>query len=108
MKPILYLSGRISDPDPDVERRNLLYFKVREDHWKRHFPRIFNPARHKVDGWTWEDYLAYDLLYIFENRPIMMMLRGWQYSHGARLERALARNLGLVILYEMEIRCEHI
>lgn len=99
---LLYLSGRISDPDPEIERRNIIRFKVREDHWRHQFPRIFNPARHKVDGWTWEDYIIHDLLFIQNNRPVMMMLRGWKYSRGARLEWAFARQLGLVILYEKE------
>lgn len=100
MSSILYLSGRISDPDPEVEKANILYFKVRADHWRHQFPRVFNPALHMVEGWTWEDYMVHDLLYIYNERPIMMMLRGWQYSRGARLERAFASQLGLLILYE--------
>jgi hypothetical protein len=104
---ILYLSGRISDPDPEVEKQNLLYFKVREDFWRHRFPRIYNPARHTHEGWTWEEYLAHDLLYIHRYRPILMMLRGWRYSRGARLERIFSRNLGLVILYEKELLNEY-
>lgn len=101
---ILYLSGRISDPDPAKEKQNVLTFKVKADKWRKRFPQIHNPADVTHEGWTWERYLARDLKWILDNRPILMMLEGWQFSLGAKLEREFAQELGLVVLYEVPPR----
>lgn len=97
---IVYLSGPISDPNPQVEYRNKLRFRFLSLKLLNKFKNIYNPAEMHEPNWKWEDYLAYDLLWIMKNRPVMYMMLGWETSAGARLERALAQQLGLLCLYE--------
>lgn len=58
---------------------------------------VFNPARLEVEGKTWEWYLARDMKWIYENKPALYMLPGWQESRGARLEYELAKLLNLQV-----------
>lgn len=96
-----YLSGRISDPNPNVMQNNLEYFcRVEEELTKRGIS-VFNPAKIKGDGKSWEWYLAYCLKWINDNRPVIYLLNGWEDSRGARLEVAFAKRLDLAIIYPM-------
>lgn len=62
--------------------------------------QVFNPADLETEGYAWEDYLARDLLWITQNKPVLYMMKGWEESRGARLEFALAKLMGLEITYE--------
>lgn len=62
---------------------------------------VFNPAKLEVVGGApWEWYLARDLKHICEERPSLYMLKGWEDSLGARLEKEFATLLGLPIEFE--------
>lgn len=49
--------------------------------------------------YTWNDYMIEDIKGLFECDGIYM-LRDWQESVGARIELAIAKELGLQIFYE--------
>lgn len=73
-----------------------VFFLVERELIARGFD-VFNPARMEVDGKPWEWYLARDMKWIYENRPALYMLPGWQESRGARLEYELAKLLHLPV-----------
>lgn len=57
---------------------------------------VINPADNGVvDGWSWSDYLRLDLRLLTECDAIVL-LPGWAQSRGARLERHVAKELGLI------------
>lgn len=56
---------------------------------------VENPAdKGIVDGWTWADYLKYDIRAITMCDGIAL-LPGWAESRGARLEITVADGLGM-------------
>lgn len=60
-----------------------------------------NPCR-KVpfnESWKWEDYMREDLKLLADCTAIYM-LKGWRKSRGARLEKLVAKKLGLKIMHE--------
>ena len=63
---------------------------------------VLNPA-----GWpeqpTWEDYLRVDLAMLSRYADAIMLLDGWEHSRGARTEAAMARGLGLPVLFEAQL-----
>ena len=48
---------------------------------------------------TWKDYMMKDIDVLFDCQHIYMM-RGWKDSRGARVEHAIAKELGMEIIYE--------
>jgi hypothetical protein len=48
---------------------------------------------------TWEEYMVLCVKYLFECEAIYMQI-DWGQSKGARVEHAIARELGLIIYYE--------
>jgi hypothetical protein len=97
----LYISGKITDNDPKKQLANLRKFDDKATELKGMWANIFNPATLETgEDTAWEVYLARDLKFIFENRPDIMMLKHWEQSKGAKLERAVAKILGLNIFYE--------
>lgn len=50
---------------------------------------------------TWHDYMADDIAELLKCDAIYM-LKDWGQSKGARLEYLIARDLGLVVLFEGE------
>lgn len=93
-----YLSGPITDSDPEIQKKNLARFYEVE---KRLGERCLNPAEHgDSDERTYESYLVQDLILIMAHRPEMYMLKDWITSRGARLEHELALQLSLPITYE--------
>lgn len=98
----VYISGKITDSNKQKQRDNLELFNKKEIELMNIWPKVFNPASMETkDETPWEIYLAKDLKFIFENKPDMFMLKNWQDSKGAKLERAVARILGLNIYYEV-------
>ena len=63
---------------------------------------VLNPA-----GWpeqpTYEDYLRVDLAMLSRYADAIMLLDGWEHSRGARAEAAMARGLGLPVLFEAQL-----
>lgn len=50
-----------------------------------------------LEGWTWEQYLTYDLKEILERCKGLAVLDDWQKSRGASLEVYVARALGMKV-----------
>lgn len=93
-----YISGKITDVNREKELANMqLFYDAEERLLKEGYKDIFNPAKLEKDGFTWEQYLARDLYYIFENKPTILLLPNWHKSRGARLEVETAKLLGLEI-----------
>lgn len=97
-----YISGRISDETREKELENLRRFVEKETELTEQGIEVFNPGSPEEvkEGWTWEEYLARDIKFIFENKPTLYMLTGWEQSRGARLEYQVAKLLSLPIIYE--------
>lgn len=102
MKPIYYLSGKITDVTREKELFNMEVFNQTERDLTNRGFNVFNPATLEIDGGTWEWYLARDLKYIVENRPIIYLIDGnWRESKGAKLEVEFAKLLGLSVIDSM-------
>jgi len=93
-----YLSGKITDVTRELEKANLQKFHDLEKELVARGFDVFNPAKLEQDGMTWEQYLSRDLLWIYDNRPMLYLMEGWQDSRGARLEVEFAKLLGLSII----------
>lgn len=94
-----YLSGKISNGGSEASTFD--QFNEEETRLVAEGHEVFNPAKLEVEGGaSWEWYLSRDLKYIYENRPTMFMLKGWEQSQGARLECEFAKLLGLTIEYK--------
>ena len=98
-KTLYYLSGKITDTTREKELLNMQrFFDVEADLLKRGFA-VFNPARLEVEDAPWEYYLARDLKYILEHKPLIYLIsRDWVTSRGAMLEVEMARLLNLPII----------
>src|ERR1035437_9903158 len=94
----LYLCGKITDTSRELEKANLRkFFEVENELRDRGFD-VCNPAKFETDGKPWEWYLAHDLKFIYENRPMIYLMEGWRESRGARLEVEFAKLCGLQII----------
>lgn len=96
----IYISGAISNEDPQKEAANVARFAEVAKWLKRTGHKVHNPAAYKREGWTWEMYLAYDLKWIHDHLPTMYFMEGWRDSRGSRLEYEYALLLNLNITYE--------
>lgn len=65
---------------------------------------VINPAA-TIDrpGWTWADWMIFDL-HLLRKADVLMSLPGSEQSHGARTEREFARGLGIPVLDLAEAR----
>jgi hypothetical protein len=101
IKDCVYISGKITASDPKKQLANLRKFDEKEKELKDVWKEIFNPAKLETSEETpWEVYLARDLKWIYDNRPDMYFMKGWEQSKGARLEKQFAKLLGLNMFYE--------
>jgi hypothetical protein len=101
-KPI-YISGAITNSDKIIQKLNVVKFFEVEKELKKLGRPIFNPARTEFEKPEWTEYnqfLAYDLIYIITHKPDMYMMDGWEDSKGALLELEIAKQLCLDITYE--------
>jgi len=51
------------------------------------------------DNLSWKDYMIADIRELF-NCDAIYMLKDWRYSKGARIEKSIAKELGLKIFYQ--------
>jgi len=105
MNKKIYIAGPMSG----YESYNFEAFFYRAALIRQQGDTPINPAQHDVDkmlkGWVYkpEDYdevIAYDLDLIQREADALYMLRGWNFSNGARLEHKKALELGIPIEYE--------
>lgn len=87
----LYISG----PMTGIEDYNFPAFNAAAADLTAAGYDVENPAdKGLIEGWDWEDYLRYDIKQLMDCDGIAM-LRGWNSSRGARLERDVAEGLGM-------------
>lgn len=94
----VYISGGITNA-----KNYKQHFNNAEKLLRKYFSQVYNPASFSFDcmvkEMSWEDYMKYDLQFLIECNYIYM-LKGWFFSKGARLERKIAKKLGIIVLYE--------
>jgi hypothetical protein len=105
----IYISGKITDPDPQIEEENKQAFCEAEKFLKNFIPeaQIYNPvvvvnswsSIYDIDRPSYKQALYHAMEYIWVCDTIYM-LRGWKESLGAQAELALAKALKLDIIYE--------
>ena len=81
----IYISGKISDV---AEKLQSLGHEVT------------NPLYNGLSETDpWEDHIAKDIINLIGCEGIYM-LQGWEDSQGARIEHAIAKEIGLKVMYE--------
>jgi hypothetical protein len=105
----IYISGKITDPDPQIEEKNKQAFYEAEKFLKNFIPeaQIYNPvvimnswsSIYDVDRPSYKQALYNVMEYIWVCDTIYM-LKGWEESFGATAEHVLAKALKLDIIYE--------
>lgn len=93
----IYLSGKISGTDLDYVRR--LFDKVATT-LRALGHQVINPLCNGLsEADPWEDHIAKDIINLMDCEGIYM-LQGWEDSQGARIEHAVAKEIGLKVMYE--------
>lgn len=102
----IYLSGQITGLFEVDALRNFIDAEVQASRFLiKVLPKnvqiaIINPMtlKHKKNA-NWEDYMVKDISELFKCQAIFM-LNNWTNSKGARIERAIAHEMGITILYQ--------
>ena len=93
----IYLSGKISGTDLNYVRR--LFNKVATT-LQALGHEVINPLCNGLsEAAPWEEHIAKDIINLIDCEGIYM-LQGWEDSQGARIEHAVAKELGKVVFYE--------
>ncbi len=93
----IYLSGKISGTDLDYVRR--LFDKVATT-LRALGHEVINPLCNGLpETASWEEHIAKDIINLIDCEGIYM-LQGWEDSQGARIEHAVAKELGKAVFYE--------
>jgi hypothetical protein len=94
----VYISGKITGL-PIEEAKAL--FDAAAAHISRNGETPVNPMELVPYNpeWEWKDYMLKDLELLFDCKAIYM-LNNWGSSKGARIERAIAIEHGMEILYQ--------
>jgi len=93
----IYISGPITGHPIS---RAMEWFNTAEYFLKEQGYEVFNPLSIASDSeLTWIEYMVYDIGKLFECDGIYM-LKGWGHSRGARIEYAIAKEMGLNIMFQ--------
>lgn len=97
---MIYISGKITGLPIEVAKENFQTAKA-ELRKAYEFEKIVNPMEVVPfnEQWTWHDYMVEDIKYLLKCSAIYM-LKNWGDSKGARIERAIAIESGLQIMYQ--------
>lgn len=90
----IYLSGPMRGIDDD----NKPAFKVWAEALRQIGHEVYSPHE-EPDGLTRREYFERDTLYICKHAEGIAMMPGWEASEGAFAEWALARAIGLEVIY---------
>lgn len=93
----IYISGPISGKPGD----NRVAFRIMQLELERAGHTAINPHNIlcPVRKPRWEDYMKADLIEMLACDKLVM-LTGWWWSRGARMEHSIAKKLGLIIDYQ--------
>lgn len=96
----VYISGRITGNPHYMQD-----FERAEQFLSCALVEVVNPCKVSPfdENKTWRDYMRDDLKALVDCSGVYM-LRGWWRSKGARLERHVAKKLGLEVVYETRRR----
>lgn len=98
-----YISGKITGLSTTTARRK---FNTAETLLQLKGYNPINPMKmHSTHNKTWEQYMVTDISELLHCDAIYM-LKNWGTSKGARIEYAIAKELGLKIMYEGEFNNE--
>lgn len=94
----LYLSGPITGLDPQATADK---FAAAEEYYRAQGYKVTNPIRHglKADA-LWAEHIGKDITLLL-GCDCMVLLEGWEYSRGCRIEVAVAKVEG-IDTYEAE------
>ena len=96
---IAYLSG----PMTGLPDNGYPAFQVAAERLRAQGVQIISPHEIIPPGagpWTWAQHMRVDLAALL-TADVIVMLPGWETSRGARLEKAVAEALGLVVDYTL-------
>lgn len=93
----IYISGQITGLDIKVAAENFEQAELKLAE-VGHAP--VNPMKIVPydPEWTWEDYMVADIRALFGCEAIFM-LSNWEQSKGARIEHAIATQMGIAVHY---------
>ncbi len=95
----IYISGKITETDITETRAK---FKATQELIEKMGHEAINPFNIiDVPGLPWEAYMIAGMSWLFDCDAIFM-LRGWKTSKGARIERAIAREMKMNIYYDIK------
>ena len=93
----IYLSGKISGTDLSHTRKR---FSDVATTLRALGHEVVNPLCNGLsEAAPWEEHIAKDIINLMDSEGIYM-LQGWEDSQGARIEHAVAKELGLKVMYE--------
>lgn len=93
----LYISGKISSTDLTHTRKR---FSDVADKLQSLGHEVINPLCNGLSETApWEEQIAKDIINLIDCEGIYM-LQGWEDSQGARIEHAVAKEIGLRVMYE--------
>ena len=96
---IAYLSGPMTGL-PDL---NYPAFEAAAERLRSQGVQVISPHEITPPGagpWSWAQHMRVDLAALL-TADVIVMLPGWEGSRGARLEKAVAEALGLVVDYSL-------
>ena len=96
---ILYLSG----PMTGLPDNGYPAFEAAAERLRSQGVQVISPHEITPPGagpWSWEAHMRVDLAALL-TADVIVMLPGWEGSRGARLEKAVAEALGLVVDYSL-------
>lgn len=66
---------------------------------------IFNPSNITIENGSWSDYMDVCIYNLIDCEKIIM-LKGWDKSKGARIEKTISTALGIKVVYEDDLHLE--